>query len=58
MIGKLTERFKIEVIRARTTFHVSRRFIRKILAHTVAYALNRTLNPESPLQFERLLDPL
>jgi hypothetical protein len=55
VIGQLTERFSIEHIRARTLWHLSRRFLRKILSHTVAFAINKTINPENPLQFERLI---
>ena len=54
VISQLSERFNIQKIRARDLWHVSHRFIRKILAHNVCFVLNRKLgNP--PLQFELLI---
>lgn len=53
VIGQLTERFHIEKVRARDTWHLSNRFIRKILAHTVGVFLNKLLG-NKPLQFEAL----
>lgn len=55
VIGQLTERFQIEKIRAKKTWHFLRRATRKILAHTVAFAINKKINPENPLQFEHLI---
>jgi hypothetical protein len=43
VISQLTERFHIEKVRARDCFHLSNRFIRKILAHTLGTFLNRIL---------------
>jgi hypothetical protein len=34
-----------------------RRVTRKILAHTIAFAINKTLNINNPLQFQRLITP-
>lgn len=53
VIGQLTERFNIEKVWARDTWHLTNRFNRKILAHTVCLWLNR--HSHYPLQFERLL---
>ena len=54
VIGQLAERFHIEKVRARDTWHQSSRFWRKILAHTICIKMNIILGNE-PLQFERLL---
>ena len=45
VIGQLTDRFGIANIKAR-----------KILAHTVAYAINLKINPLNPLQFDKIID--
>lgn len=46
VIGQLCARFHIESIRVRDSFHLTNRFIRKILSHTFATFLNRILgNP-------------
>jgi len=55
VIGQLTDRFEIERIRAKKLWHFLRRVTRKILSHTIAFAINKQLNPENPLQFEQLL---
>jgi hypothetical protein len=55
VIGQLTERFGIERIKAKKLWHFLRRVSRKILAHTVAFAINKRVNPENPLQFEYLI---
>lgn len=55
VIGQLTERFHIEKVRARDTWHLTNRFIRKLLAHTVGVFLNRRLGNQ-PLQFEALVE--
>ncbi len=53
VIGQLSERFNFEKVRARDMRHLTSRLVRKILAHTVCFWLNRhSLNP---LQFEQLL---
>jgi hypothetical protein len=41
VIGQLVERFSIEKIWARDLWHLSSRFNRKLLAHTVCHWLNR-----------------
>jgi hypothetical protein len=56
VIGQLVERFNIEKIRARDTWHLLGRVYRKLLSHTVAIFFNRQLNRE-PLQFDGLITP-
>ena len=36
VIGQLGERFNIEKVRARDLWHLANRFVRKLLAHTMA----------------------
>jgi hypothetical protein len=55
VIGQLTERFKIERIRARDSWHQFSRFWRKLLAHTACVRLCLD-NGHEPLQFECLID--
>lgn len=55
VIGQLTGRFNIEKVRARDLWHLTNRFVRKLLAHTVAVFLNHRLKRE-PLQFEGLVE--
>jgi len=54
VIGQLTERFHSEKVRARDTWHLTNRFIRKCLAHTVGVFLNHRLGNQ-PLHFEALV---
>jgi len=54
VIGQLTERFHIEKVRARDTWHQYSRFWRKLLAHTTSIRLSLNMDNE-PLQFEHLL---
>jgi hypothetical protein len=54
VIGQLTDRFNIEKVRARDLWHLTNRFVRKLLAHTVAVFLNYCLHRD-PLQFEGLV---
>lgn len=55
VIGQLTERFHIEKIRARDTWHLANRFIRKLLAHTMGCFLGKLMgNPT--LLFESLVE--
>jgi hypothetical protein len=54
VIGQLTERFHIEKVRARDTWHQCSRFWRKLLAHTTSIKLSLSMNNE-PLQFEHLI---
>lgn len=55
VIGQLTGRFEIECIKAKKLRAFLRMVIRKILAHTIALAINKTINPDNPLQFEHLV---
>ncbi len=43
VIGQLTERFNIQKLRARDTWHLTVRMTRKILSHTMAVFLNQAL---------------
>jgi hypothetical protein len=55
VIGQLTERFHIEKVRARDTWHLANRFIRKLLAHTMGCFLGKLIgNPT--LLFESLVE--
>jgi hypothetical protein len=57
VIGQLTERFKIQAIRAKDTWHLMAKITRKMLAHTVCFAINKTINPDNPLQIDGILQP-
>jgi len=54
-IGQLVTRFKIQTIRAKDLWHLSVKVGRKILAHTMCFAINKTINANNPLQLELLL---
>jgi len=54
VIGQLSERFNIEKVRARNTWRLGLRFMRKILAHTVGIFLNKKLG-RPLLQLEGLV---
>jgi hypothetical protein len=54
VFSQLTERYSIKRVRARDTWHLASRLLRKVLSHTVAFLLNhRVGNP--PLQLSKLL---
>jgi len=55
VIGQLVQRFHIETVWARDIFHLTNRFTRKLLSHTLGVFLNRMLGRE-PLQFEGLVE--
>ena len=56
VIGQLTERFKIEKVRARKLWYLTNRIARKVLAHTICICINKKMgNP--PLQFDLLVKP-
>lgn len=55
VIGQLVERFKIQSIRAKDTWHLMMKVGRKIFAHTVCFLINQSINSETPLQIEKLL---
>lgn len=54
VIGQLTERFHIQTVRARDLWHLTARIARKVLAHTLAIWVNRSLG-RPDLQFEGLI---
>lgn len=54
-IGQLATRFKIQTIRAKDLWHLSVKVGRKILAHTICFAINKTVNMDNPLQLEHLV---
>ena len=43
VIGQLTERFNMEIVRTKNLFHQSNRFIRKILSHNFYCLLNQQI---------------
>ena len=53
VIGQLTERFHVQKVRARDLWHLTNRINRKLLAHTLAFWINR--DSIYPLQFEQLI---
>lgn len=55
VISQLSGRFHIERVRARDCWHLTNRFIRKMLAHTVGVFLNKLLGNQ-PLHFEALVE--
>ena len=55
VIGQLVGRFKAKSVWARDVWHLSSRFLRKILSHTLAFFLAQQLELDSPLQFDKLL---
>lgn len=54
VIGQLSERFHIQKVRARDTWHFTNRVARKILSHTLAVFINK-MGGNKPLQFENLV---
>ena len=54
VIGQLAERFHIEKIRARDTWHLRNKVARKVLSHTLCIFINKYLG-NAPLQFENLM---
>jgi hypothetical protein len=54
VIGQLSDRFKLEKVRAKDKWHQASRFWRKLLAHTVCVKLSIDVGNE-PLQFEYLM---
>ena len=54
VIGQLTAQFNIERVRARDLWHLTNRFIRKILAHTMAVFVNKTFERDL-LKFDGLV---
>jgi hypothetical protein len=54
VIGPMTERFRLEKIRARDRWHLTSRIARKVLAHPLGIFVNRLLG-RSDLPFEGLI---
>lgn len=54
VLSQLTGRFQLAKVRARDLLHLTSRIERKLLAHTIAYAINRSLGRE-PLDFDGLI---
>ncbi len=54
VISQLSERFHIEKVRARDTWHLLSRIWRKCLAHTIAVMAN-LMKGESALKFENMI---
>lgn len=54
VLSQLTERFHLARVRARDLLHLTSRVERKLLAHTVVFALNRIFHRE-PLDFDGLV---
>jgi Transposase DDE domain len=55
VIGQLTDRFKIQAIKAKDMWHLMAKIKRKILAHTVCIAINKIINPNNYLQIDKIL---
>jgi hypothetical protein len=56
VIGQLADRFNIQRIRAKDLWHLNTKVIRKILAHNLLFSINSFLNPNHPIQFEKLVN--
>ena len=53
VIGQLCGRFNLETVKARDLWHLTNRINRKLLAHTLAFWINR--HSFHPLRFEQLI---
>lgn len=53
VIGQLSERFQLQSVRARDLWHLTNRINRKLLAHTLAFWINRY--SFHPLRFESII---
>ena len=53
VIGQLSERFNLQTVRARDVWHLTNRLNRKLLAHTLAFSINRC--SLHPLRFEQII---
>ena len=51
---EITDRFNIQKVRAKDLWHLSHRFIRKILSHTICVVMNKKCG-YSPIQLEKLI---
>ncbi len=55
VIGQLVDRFKIQAIKAKDSWHLMAKIGRKLLSHTICFFINLSRNPMCPLQLENLL---
>lgn len=56
VIGQLVERYRAKKTRARDRWHLTSRWLRKVLSHTMSFYLcQRANHPASPLRFSELL---
>lgn len=55
VFGQLVGRFQAKTVWARDTWHLTSRWLRKILSHTLAFFLAQRAGLESPLQFAELI---
>jgi hypothetical protein len=55
VIGQLVERFRIQSIRAKDMWHLMMKVGRKVFAHSICFLINKSINPDYPLQIEKLL---
>jgi hypothetical protein len=56
VIGQLVDRFNIQNIRAKDTWHLLVKASRKVLAHSICFLINQSINPDEPLKFDLLVD--
>ena len=53
VIGQLSQRFNLQTVKARDLWHLTSRINRQLLAHTLAFWINRySLHP---LRFEQII---
>ncbi len=57
VISQLSERLHVEKVRARDTWHLTSRWARKLLMHTVAIWINKQRNAAT-LDFDSLIQPI
>ncbi len=55
VIGQLTDRYKIQGMKARDLWHLTHRIIQKVTSHRIALFINHLVNPENPLRLESLV---
>jgi hypothetical protein len=56
VIGQLVDRFKIQAIRAKNLWHLLTKVSRKVLAHSVCFLINQSMNPDEPLKIDLLIE--
>lgn len=55
VIGQLVDRFKIQSIRAKDTWHLMMKIGRKVFAHSLCFLINKSINAATPLQIDKLV---